>query len=167
MQLPQPTKEHAWLKRFVGEWTHSCEMQCAPDQPPVKLTGTERARAVGDIWVVAEGEGRMPMGGTAYTCLTLGYDPAKGRIVATWYGSMMTHLWVYERGAIDFAANRLTLEASGPSFCADGKMEEGKTANYREVIEFQSDDARTFTSSVQGPDGSWTPMMQLHYKRVK
>jgi hypothetical protein len=43
--------------------------------------------------------------------------------------------------------------------------EPGKTALYRDVIEFQSDDQRTLTGAMQQPDGTWQTFMTVLYRR--
>ncbi|MCC7275020.1 MAG: DUF1579 family protein [Alphaproteobacteria bacterium] len=63
--------EHRWLQQLVGEWTYESECVMAPGQPPGRFAGTERARMVGDLWLVAEGEGEMPGGGTGRMVVTL------------------------------------------------------------------------------------------------
>jgi hypothetical protein len=118
-------------------------------------------RSVGGLWVVAEGSGEMPGGGPATTLITLGYDPQKQRFVGTFVGSMMTHLWIYE-GALDPAANVLTLDAEGPSFSGDGTM-----AAYQDIVEIRSDDHRVLRSRVRGPDGTWNEFMTGHYRRKR
>ena len=118
---------------------------------------------LGELWVLAEGRGDMPGGGTANMVLTLGYDPEKRRYVGTWIGSMMTHLWVY-KGTVDAAGKALTLTTEGPAPDETGKM---RIAKVREVIEFVTPDHRTFTSNVLGADGKWTQIMQAHYYRKK
>jgi hypothetical protein len=154
----QPTREHQWLQKLVGEWTYEVEGAPAkPGEPPTKFTGTESVRLLGGLWVVAEGQGEMPGGGQATTILTIGYDPDKKRYVGTWIGSMMPNLWVYE-GSVD--GNALSLDTEGPDM-----SEKGKTAKYRETIEFKSDDQRTFTSRMLGPDGSWKTIMTANYRR--
>lgn len=152
-----PQQEHQWLQKLVGEW--GWESECdEPGKPKQKMTGSERVRSLGGLWVVGEGQGEMPGGGIATTVLTLGYDPQKGYL-GTWIGSMMTHLWVY-RGTLDAAGRALTLEAEGPSF-----TEPGKTALYHDVITFDSDDTRRLTARVRGNDGQWTEMMTMTYRR--
>jgi len=160
MTQPEPQKEHAWLQQFVGEWTYEHEALMGPDQPPMKATGTESVRSVGDFWVVGESRGTMPDGGPATMIITLGYDPHKGRFVGTFIGSMMTHLWVYD-GELDATGRILTLEADGPSW-----TDPGKTAKYRDVVEAVSDDHRLLKSSVLGDDGAWHEFMVAHYRRV-
>lgn len=149
-----------WLQQMVGDWAYEFEPQ--PHDENCHFGGTETARALGGIWVQAEGKSQMPDGSPALTQMTLGYDPEKGRFVGTWLGSMMTYLWRYD-GELDAEGRVLTLQAEGPAFCG----ESGKMANYRDIIAFESPDHRTLTSMVQGDDGNWTQFMKAHYRRVK
>jgi hypothetical protein len=156
---PEPQAEHKWLQRLVGEWTMEAEA-IEPGKPPFKAQGTESVRSLGGLWIIAEGEGEMPGGGTGRNVMTLGYDPAQQRVAGTWIGSMMTHMWVYD-GELDQAANVLTLKAEGPAMTA-----EGGTAHYKDVIELVDDDHRTLTSHVLGEDGEWTQFMTARYTRT-
>lgn len=157
----QPRKEHHWLRKLVGEWTYESECSMGPDQPAMKSTGSENVRSLGDLWVLCEGQGEMPGGGTATMLMTLGYDPRTRRFVGTWIGSMMTHLWVYD-GELDATERTLTLYAEGPNMAAEGKL-----AKYRDVIEFKSDHHRTLTSHMRGEDGQWHHFMTANYRRKK
>lgn len=159
MKVAEPQKEHQWLQRLVGEWTFEGEAPSGPGEEPQKFTGTEKVRSLGGLWVVAEGRGQMPGGGEGLTILTLGYDPQKGHYVGTWVGSMMTNMWVY-KGELDAAGKALSLRTEGPNMMAEGQM-----AKYEEVIEFKSDDHRTFTSSMLNDDGTSTQMMVANYRR--
>src|ERR687892_1559286 len=156
----EPQNEHQCLQQLVGDWTYEAEATMEPGQPPSKFEGSERVRALGGLWILAEGQGEMPGCGAATTVLTLGYDPQKQRYVGTWIGSMMTHLWVYN-GALDAAGRVLTLEAEGPSMAGDGTM-----AAYRDVIELTDDDQRVLTAHVLGDDGTWQQFMTSHYRRT-
>jgi hypothetical protein len=151
--------EHHWLQKLVGDWTYETEASMGSDQPLEKATGTESVRSLGGLWVLAEGQGEMPGGGTATTMMTLGYDPQKQRYVGTWVGSMMTYLWVYD-GELDANERVLTLNAEGPAMSGEGKM--GK---YKDVIEFKSDDRRVLTSHFLGDDGQWHHFMTANYQR--
>ena len=157
----EPQKEHQWLQQFVGDWTYESECDMGPDQPRGKFTGSESARSIGGLWILAEGQGQMPDGGAATMFLTIGFDPQRKRYVGTWIGSMMTTLWVYD-GWLDEAGTTLTLEAEGPSMAA-----EGKTAKYRDVTEFKSADHRVFRSMMLGDDGQWKEFMKADYRRKK
>src|SRR5689334_21905506 len=99
-----------------------------PGKPKEKITGTHRNRSLGGMWIVGEAVGEMPGGGTAYTMLTLGFDPKQDRFVGTWVGSMMTHLWVYS-GTLDGDGRTLTLDTEGPSFDDSGRL-----AKYRDAF---------------------------------
>ena len=160
MAKPQP--EHRWLQKLLGDWTSEAEMTMEPGKPPEKSTGTESVRSLGDLWILAEGQGEMPGGGAATMLLTLGYDPQRKRFVGTWVGSMMTHLWVYD-GALDDTGRVLTLETEGPSMTAP----ETAMGKYRDVIEFLGDDHRTLTSHALGDDGTWRKFMTAHYRRKR
>lgn len=155
----EPQKEHEWLHRMIGDWTFEAEGFIDPDQPVHKSGGTEKVRSLGGLWMVAEGQGAMPDGTPANTILTLGYDSQKGQFVGTWIGSMMTHMWVYE-GKLDDSGKRLELDTTGPSMTPDGG-----TAQYREMIEFVSDDHRTFKSHVLRDNGEWFCFMTANYRR--
>lgn len=155
----EPQKEHEWLQKLVGEWTFETEACMAPDQPPVKFAGTETVRSLGGVWVLCEGRGEMPGGGTATTLMTLGFDPVKKRFIGTFIGSMMTNLWVYE-GALD--GNVLTLDTLGPSFTDTGKL-----IRYQDMIEIKSEHHRLLSSQTLGEDGKWHGFMTASYERAK
>lgn len=72
---------------------------------------------------------------------------------------MMTYLWLYD-GELDADQQVLTLNSEGPDM-----MVEGKTAQYRDVIDCKSDDYRVMTSYALGDDGQWNKFMTAHYRR--
>ena len=159
--MAEPQKEHEWLQKLVGEWTYESEATMEPGKPPMRFSGTENVRSLGGLWILAEGQGEMPGGGTATMMMTLGYDPQKKRFVGTWVGSMMTYLWVYD-GELDAAESVLTLNAEGPSMATEGKIEK-----YKDVIEFKSDKHRVLTSHMLGDDGEWHGFMTANYRRKR
>jgi hypothetical protein len=157
----EPQKEHHWLQKLVGEWTYESEASMAADSPPISCVGTESVRSIGGLWIVAEGQGGVPGSPPWTSLLTIGYDPQTKRFVGTFIGSMMANLWVYD-GELDEAEKVLTLNAEGPDF-----TQPGKTAKYKDVIEFNSDDHRLFTSHLLGDDGQWHQFMTANYRRKK
>jgi hypothetical protein len=159
--MAEPQKEHEWLQKLVGEWTYESEATMEPGKPPERFSGTENVRSLGGLWILAEGQGEMPGGGTATTMMTLGYDPQKKRYVGTWVGSMMTYLWVYD-GELDAAERVLTLNAQGPSMATEGKI-----AKYKDVIEFRNDNHRVLASHMLGDDGQWRGFMTANYRRKR
>jgi hypothetical protein len=157
----QPQQEHQWLEKLVGEWTSEMEASMGPDQPPTKILGKESVRSLGGMWTLCEAQSTMPAGDTHRTIMTLGYDPAKGKYVGTFIGSMMHFMWVYE-GTLDEASQTLTLDTMGPSFTGDNKL-----VPYQDIIEFKSPDHRVLRSQTPGPDGAWKQFMTMQYRRVK
>jgi hypothetical protein len=154
------TDAHRWLQRLIGDWTYENDPAECKGESPQKFGGTERVRALGDVWILGEGTGRMPDGSPADWQLTLGYDPGRQRFVGTWIGSMMNFLWVYRDGFLDDDGRVLTLEAEGPTF--DGTS---GTALYRDIVTLQGDDMRVVTGNVLGADGQWNQFMRTTYRR--
>ncbi|MCA9052759.1 MAG: DUF1579 domain-containing protein [Planctomycetaceae bacterium] len=145
-QIPGPAPEHAFLKRFVGEWTTESQCQMGPDQPAMPCQGKFNARMLGDFWLISDTEGSMA-GASVHAVLTLGYDPQQQKYVGTWVDSMMNHLWKYE-GAVE--GEKLILEASGPNLLAGGRP-----ALFRDIYEFKSADEIAVSSQMQTEDGAW------------
>lgn len=159
MEEAKALEEHRWLQQLVGEWSMEAEADMGPGQPPHRSSGSETVRALGDLWIVCEGTGDMPGGGTGHMRMTLGYDPARAAFTGNWVGSMMTLMWVY-RGQRDAERKVLTLDTEGPSFTGDGK-----TVRYQDVITLVDADTRTLHSQSLGEDGQWTRFMTATYKR--
>lgn len=156
MEKPQLQPEHQWLARLAGEWSFEHEA-AEPGQPPQTFRGTERVRSLDGTWIVGEAEGESP-GGGGRSIMTLGYDPARGRVVGTFISGMMSHLWVYD-GAFDPTGRTITLDTEGPSFDEGGGM-----ARYQDVIELVNDDERRLRSRVLR-DGRWQEFMVATYRR--
>lgn len=155
MQPATPHDEHRWLKRLEGEWIVS-----TPTPEGKVESWRERVRMLGELWALAEGEGTMPDGTITRTLMTLGYDPARGRYVGTWAGSMMTHLWIYD-GAVDVTGNALVLDCTGPDF-----ENPGRTLAYQDILTFLDNRHRTLTSRVRTEDGGWKEIMRADYRRA-
>lgn len=150
--FPKPTKEHQWLQQFVGHWTATMNGSTGPDQPRIQHTGTIDSRMIGGFWVVNEFKTDF-QGMTMQGLQTIGYDAAKKKYVGTWVDSMMGHMWRYE-GTVDEAGKKLTLEAEGPNFMAEGKL-----TKFRDAYEFKTPDRVIVTSSMLGQDGKWATFM--------
>ena len=155
-QFPGPEKEHAFLKRFVGQWETISECIVGPGQPPMKCEGSIDSKMLGEFWVLNQTEGTMAE--TTVTALqTLGYDPQKKKYIGTWVDSMVNHMWKSE-GTVD--GSTLTLEAEGPNFMAAGKL-----AKFRDIYEFKSANEIALSSSILGEDGKWITFVTGTAKR--
>lgn len=152
-QMPQPTKEHEWLKKLEGEW--AIQGECTdPNGATKQIKGSESNELLGGFWSIGrvEAEGDQPMKGI----FTLGFDDEKKKYVATWVDSTHGTLWRYE-GQLDSGGKVLTLEGEGR--CPIEGM-----IKVKEIIEVQGPDKRTFTSQRE-KDGQWRTMLSLSYTR--
>ncbi len=158
--MPQPTQQHIWLEKFVGEWTTESKGTMGPDQPPMECHGTLSSRKLGGFWVVNEIKGEwsgIPMTGIQM----IGYDQGKKKFVGTWVDSMTDFLWRYE-GELDASGKKLTLEADGPNF-----MDGSKTTKFQDIFEFKSAEEILMTSRMLSEDGTWVTFMSGTAKRIK
>src|SRR5262245_35595225 len=103
----------------------------------------------------------MPDSGQKANMLTPGDQPANERNLGTATAQLETEPGRYER-AIDEPGRAQELKRDAP-----GSTPEGKTAKYKDVIEFRGDDHRVLTSHVLGEDGKWHHFMTAHYRRTK
>jgi len=150
------TPQHEWLLQLVGEWTS--ETACGPEGSPLS-GGREVVRAIGDVWIVLEGEMPMPDADPMRSVMTLGVDPFKG-FVGTWIGSPMANLVVYD-GTLDESAGTLTLACEAPSMDDPTKL-----VPYLDVVELRGPNERALVSKAKGPDGEWIQFMEAVYRRV-
>lgn len=156
--MPQPVAQHAWLQQLVGQWESKVQM-FENGEPSDESQGTETVRPVGDFWIMAENRGDF-MGQPFTGIQTLGFDPEKQQFVGTWVDSVTGYLWTYE-GTLDEAEKALTLRTEGPC-----PLTPGDTVQFKEVLEVESDDHKTFTSSMQDEDGNWITVMKADYQRL-
>lgn len=156
----KPIKEHEWLQKLVGEWRTETEMSPGPDQPMQTSIGKETVTSLDGLWAFGEGEGSMPDGKTMVYKSALGYDVSFKEYRGCWFASMSSHLWKYV-GTLSADGKTMTLDCEGPSM-----VEDGKTANYRDIITIIDDNTRTLTSTGQQENGEWQEFMKTTYTRV-
>lgn len=156
----KPQAEHEWLQQLVGDWMVQTEMVMAPDQPKVTTRGWERTVCLGGLWSFGEGNSTMPDGNLMQYKTGLGYDVSFNEYRGFWLASMSSHLWKYV-GTLSEDGKKMTLDCVGPDMVNDGQ-----TANYRDVIEILDADHRTLTSYGEGPEDVWTEFMKATYTRV-
>jgi hypothetical protein len=154
---PKPTDEHEWLAQIVGEWTYRSE-STMPDGTVYVAEGRESVRRFGEYWVIAEGEWEKPDGGVDRSITTLGFDPATGRFVGSFIGTMMTHFWIYD-GELDEGRTTLSLHSDGPAMDGSGGVQ-----RYKDVIGLNGEE-RTMTAWMLADD-TWQQFMAMRYSRV-
>ena len=151
-EFPKPKPEHAWLEKFVGDWTTESKGTMGPGQPPIDCKGTLASRKLGGFWIMNELKGDM--GGAAMTGIqTIGYDDTKKKYVGTWVDTMSDFMWKYE-GSVDKTGKILTLDADGPNFA-----EPGKQTKFQDIYEFKNENEMIMTSKMLGSDGKWMTFM--------
>ncbi len=158
--MPTPTKEHALLEQFAGEWTCESEITMPGETEPMTCKGTESTRMIGGFWLLAEGKADM-LGMQNESMITLGYDPAKKKYVGTFICSAQDYLWEYE-GAFDESGKKLVLTTVGPSLTDPTQQQ-----TYQETIETIDADHKVFTSYFQDAEGKWQEIVSVKYVRVK
>jgi hypothetical protein len=161
----RPTEHHAFIEKFLGEWTVESQMMMGPDHSE-SSTGTESVSSFGGLFAHIEGEGTMPGGEKMHYRCAIGYDLTFEEIRGVWIADVSSHIWSY-RGTLSEDGKKLTLECEGPNMdpTADPATAP-KTAMYRDVHEFLSDDHRTLSSFGQQGDGTWCQFLTSHIRRV-
>lgn len=156
---PKPGPEHEVLKRDVGVWDATIEMQGPPGTPPAVSKGTETVgMALGGLWQTTEFKGDM-MGQVFEGQGVTGYDPTKRKYVGSWVDSMSSGLSLVE-GSYDAAKNVFTgtMEGPGPT---------GENVKMKQVVVWKDADNRTFTVYLPLPDGTEVQAFKITYKRRK
>jgi hypothetical protein len=155
-KMPQPQKQHEWMKQLIGEWDADVTMYLHEGKPETSK-GRESGRMIGDFWAVMENKGDF-RGKPFFGVFTIGYDTDQKKFVGVWYDNMSHHLWQYT-GDVDSAGKILTLETEGP--CPG---EGGKIVKFRETIEIKNPDHKVLTS-MKEKDGKWVKNAVISYKR--
>jgi hypothetical protein len=156
-QDAQPGPEHKKLTSRAGTWNAVLESM-GPDGKPTSSKGVSRQTAAcGGLWLIDDFE--ADFGGVKYHGHgATGYDPAKGKYVATWVDSMSTTLLVME-GNFDATGKVLTMTGTAPGM-------DGKPVLHRFVTNFQSADTTVFEMFVPMPDGKETKVLTITYTRA-
>lgn len=152
-EMPKPTKEHDWLKPFVGSWdvTVSCTAMGTSK-------GTETDRMWGDFWLVTDFDGDF-MGQPFKGHGRMTYDPLKKKYVTSWSDSMTPALMVME-GTTDASGKKLTMTG----MCANM---ENKVVEHTLVKEIKSADEMVMWMYETSKGQKDPTSMKLEYKRKR
>jgi hypothetical protein len=157
--MPKPGPEHAKLKAVAGTWDVECTYFMAPDQPPMQTKARETVTMLGEFWSIGRFESNM-MGMPFIGVATVGYDPARGKWVASWVDTFTPNFFAFEG---DYDAAGRVLEMSGPG----GDMMGGGMINYRTTEEMLDADTRKFEMFRETPGGGWAKIFSYVYRRAK
>ncbi|RDZ28207.1 DUF1579 domain-containing protein [Lysobacter silvisoli] len=156
----EPQSEHRWLAKLVGEWEGKGEAEGPAGEGTSTWRSRQSVRAIGELWIQCEASNEMDDGSSPSTMLiTLGYDPAQGRYVGNFVGSMMSSQWIYS-GSVDAGGRSLTLDTRGPDWST------GELRDYQDIIDIVDDNEHVLRSRMLGDDGQWQQIMQVRYRRV-
>lgn len=159
-QTSTNSPQHEWLLQLVGDWEASTEAITEPGGEPSRWQSSEHVRAIGNLWIVAEGsitDEDQPFA----SMQTIGFDPEQGAFVSSWVDSIQTRMVTYQ-GNLDDEKRVLTFEAEWPSI-----GDPSKQTRYRDQLELIDLDHKRMTSSVLGDDGEWQTYMTVDYRRKK
>lgn len=153
-----PQEEHKLLEKFLGEWVTSADMSM-PDGSPAQAKGKEVCTSLGGLWAIMHGKSSMPDGGEIEYQCGVGYDVSFKGYRGFWVMNMSSHLWKYE-GILNEDQTVLTLNCVGPHM-----VEDGKTANYRDVHTFIDPNNRKMESFYENDRGEWIHFSTTLFKR--
>jgi hypothetical protein len=153
--MPQAGPEHEILKRDVGVWDVTMEIN-PPGMGPFTMTGVETNTLFGDRWLLTEYKSDM-MGQLFEQHGISGYDPAKKAYVSVWANTMSTNLSTGE-GTFDAATNTLT---------GSSEMEDpaGGRTKAKTVATWPGPDERVV--KLYMPADAPQPFMTMTYKKRK
>ncbi len=156
-QSHSPPKQHKLLQKDVGTWDAEITLFPGEGAEPVKSKGTETCKLLkGGMWLVSHFEGEMA--GMEFAGAGMfGYDPTEKKYVGTWADSMSPHMMIIKG---DYDAATKTMTSTG-----EGKEPSGGTFVAKLISRYLDDGTRTFEMHMRGPNGKFTKMMAIKYKR--
>lgn len=152
---PQPTAEHAWLLRGVGDWQGTLTTSL-PDVPSEPIPVTETVEAVGGFWTQSRFECEF-MGAPFVGTGCLGYDTQRKKFVGTWIDSSSSYLSVME-GERDPKTQELVMRWQAPD------MMTGALAPHR-YVSVERKDGSHETTFYMGAGDAEVKTMVISMKR--
>lgn len=152
-----PTEEHEILARFVGQW-HADMAMSMPDGSQMRSTAALNGISMFEGRFVGQEMSGNLFGRPFEGYALYGYSRSSGEYQAIWFDSMSTHIYM-SRGQYDAENDRLVLHGQEPD------PSSGALIDYRDEIEFTSDDEHTFTRYYTMPDAGEFVGFQVEYTR--
>lgn len=151
---PQPGPEHEILKKDVGVWDATLEMN-APGMGPMTMQGVETNTLMGGLWLVSKYESDMmgqPFEGRGIT----GWDPEKKAYVGVWADTMSTEM-THAEATYDAETKTMTGWVEMPDPTTGGKSKAKTEATWP--------DESTRIVKFYPPGGGDEPSMTFTYKK--
>lgn len=152
----EPSPEHIWLDRNVGEWTIECAYHTIPGEDPIEVEGREVTERLGPFWVVGRFEADM-MGTPIIGQTVTGYDPVKKVFVSTWKDNYTPFHYGFE-GELNEDENALVL--TGENY---DPLRQGQSI-YHSRTDYLNDKERVLGLSVESDDGQ-VAILEYRYTR--
>ena len=152
--LPQPGAEHEILKRDVGVWDATVEMN-APGAGPMTMEAVETNTLMGGRWLISNYESDMmgqPFEGRGIT----GWDPTKKAYVGVWADTMSAEI-THAESTYDRETDTMTGWLEMPDPMTGGKSKAKTEATWP--------DESTRIVKFYPPGGGDAPMMTFTYKK--
>jgi hypothetical protein len=149
-EAPKPGPEHKRLEYFTGKWSSESEVKPNPVMPPGKYTTKDDcAWFHGGFALVCHTEGSGPMGAMKSVGI-MGYN-AEDKIY-TYYG-------IDSSGMTPTVVSRGSVQGDTWVYTDESKMG-GKLVKSRYTMKTLSPTAYTIKWEMQGPDGTWSALME-------
>jgi len=153
-ELPKPTAEHKWLQQGLGTWEGTLT-HFVPGEEPHSVAAKEVVEALGDFWT--QSRFSCDFQGTPFKGAgTMGYDPAKKKIVGTWIDSFSDSMSIME--------GEFTQSGKGMVARFDAPDMNGKIQPHRIETTFGND---AYTSTFYVGEGAGTKSMVIEMHRAK
>lgn len=153
MQMPKPTKAHAKLEAFVGDWSGEEKMHPSPWDPEARVAkGTMKVRGDLDGFGIVQHYTQKSGGKVSYRGIgVMGYDATEKRYVWHWSDSMGGVPGEVTRG--DWKGNKVTFQHGGPM------------GHVRYTYTFHKDGTLGFRIDNSADGSEWAPFMEGRYTR--
>ena len=154
---PRPGPEHKKLAAYAGTWDAAVEMADPTGQVTKSKGVSELKVGPGGLWLLEHFQadfGGTPFEGHGHN----GYDPAKGKYVATWIDAWSTSPMILE-GGYDKDGKVLTMTGTAPGM-------DGKPVLTRYVTTHQDANTDVFEMYMPGPYGKEMKVLTITYTRA-
>jgi hypothetical protein len=158
---PRPTLQHKLLKDDEGAWDATVRIWPGSDKEPIEAKAVEINRMMpGGLWLIQNTFSRdeeHPYHGHGL----VGYDPHKGKYIATWADNMSPSLTMMEGSYDDATATATFTGTSGDA--------QGKPIRVEVVDVYKDDDHHTATIHLlpaEGTKGEKVKVMEIGYRRM-